>query len=84
MKIRKTPKMIVLRYKDYQTKISQNETRTGPADVYFLISDFKKAASHYGWGFDREPTDTVQYMGDIVPLIEILWGSIEPVRIRYL
>jgi len=76
--------MIVLRYTDYRTKVSANEERHGPADVYFLISDFNKAVAHYGWGSGRLPTDTVKHMGDTVPLIEVLSDSIDPVRVRYL
>lgn len=83
-KIRTTPKMIVLTYTDYQTAVSANETRYGPADVYFAHADFDRAAKHYGWGDNRTPTEIVKHMGDDVPLIEVLADSINPIRVRYL
>lgn len=84
MYIRITPKMIVLRYSDYQTQINANETRFGPADVYYTIADFKKAANVYGWGADCEATDIVKHQGDNVTIFEILANSLDPVRIKYI
>lgn len=84
MEIRTTPKMIVRTYRDYQTKVSANEMRCGPADVYYTREDFSKAAKNYGWGDGRTPTEIVKHMGDDVALFEVLVDSIEPARVRYL
>ena len=84
MVIRTTPKMIVKTYSDYRQRVNDRGDETcGPADVYYLRTDFDAAAKHYGWG-NCGPTTKVNHMGDTITAFEILHGSLKPVRVRYM
>ena len=82
MQVTVTAQHIVAHYADFQTwNKAGTYGRGGPARVYFKTQEFKDAAKHYGWGDDCGPNDQVTYMGDKVPLFEVLVGSLTPVRV---
>lgn len=85
MNIRTTKKSVIVRYSDFRvSRKGGTQTQYGPADVHYSLAEFKKAAGHYGWGADASPTQTVAYMGDSVPMFEVLAGAMEPTKVVWL
>ena len=85
MTIRTTAKSIIIRYSDFRvSRKGGTQIQSGPADVHYSLAEFKKAASHYGWGVDASPTQKVDHMGDSVPMFEVLVGAMEPVKVVWL